>query len=48
LLNDKFFIELNNGLAGILGVVGDLTKSLGGMSGTLGLIGTVAVHVFRD
>lgn len=48
LLNDKFFIKLNNGLAEILGLVSDLTKSLGGISGTLGLIGTIAIHVFRN
>lgn len=48
LLNDKFFIGLNNSLAGILEGINKFIKSLGGIPGILGLLGTVATTVFKD
>ena len=48
LLNDKFFIGLNNSLAGILEGINKFIKSLGGIPGVLGLLGTVATTVFKD
>lgn len=48
LLDDKFFIGLNNALAGILEGINKLIKKLGGLPGVLGLLGTIGTTVFKD
>ena len=46
LLNDEFFIDLNNGLADFLDTLGSVTKGLGGLKGILSILGVVATRVF--
>lgn len=46
LLDDKFFIQLNNGFAGFLNIVQDTIDGLGGLKGVLLLVGTVATKIF--
>lgn len=46
LLNDKFFIELNNGLADFIGFLGKAIDGLGGVKGLLLMLGTIATKVF--
>lgn len=48
LLNDEFFIKFNDALTGLINGIGKFTKSLGGVPGLLGLLGTVATTVFKD
>ena len=46
LINDEFFIDLNNTLAKSIGAIEKLVDSLGGMSGVLGMIGVLATRIF--
>ena len=46
LLNDKFFIELNNGFAGFLNIVSDTIDSLGGLPGVLSVASTLMFKMF--
>ena len=48
LLNDEFFIDLNNSLAGFLEGLGKIFDGMGGLKGILLMIGSVALTVFRD
>ena len=48
LLNDEFFIDLNNGLAGFLEGLGKIMDGMGGLKGILLMVGSVALTVFRD
>ena len=48
LINDKFFITMNNGVAGLLGLIEKLIDSMGGFSGVLGGIGTLVFTLFED
>jgi hypothetical protein len=48
LIDDKFFIKLNDILAGSLGTIGGLIKGLGGVRGALMSIGSIASLVFKD
>ena len=48
LLNDDFFIDINNTLADFLGVLDKIIDGMGGVKGILLLIGSLAVNVFRD
>ena len=48
LLNDEFFIKFNDLLTGLINGVGKFIKTLGGVPGVLGLLGTVATTVFKD
>ena len=48
LLNDQFFIKMNNNFAGFLDVINNLIKGLGGMKSILLTIGSVASMVFKD
>lgn len=48
LLNDEFFIDLNNMLADTIHAFGTLIKGMGGMKGVLTVLGAVFVTVFRD
>lgn len=48
LIDDKFFIKLNDAFASSLGTIGDLIKGLGGVRGALFSIGSVASLVFKD
>lgn len=47
LINDEFFIDLNNTLAKSIGAIEKLVDSLGGMSGVLGMIGVLATRIFQ-
>ena len=46
LLNDKFFIELNNGFAGFLNVISDTIGALGGLPGVLSVASTIMFKMF--
>jgi TP901 family phage tail tape measure protein len=46
LIDDQFFITLDNLLADLLKGVNDLIKGLGGIPGVLGTIGSIATNVF--
>lgn len=48
LLNDDFFIDLNNGFAKLLNGVSDFIDGLGGLKGVLLSLGTIALTVFKD
>lgn len=48
LLNDEFFIKFNDLLTGLINGVGKFIKTLGGVPGVLGLLGTIATTVFKD
>ena len=45
-VDDKFFIQLNNGFAGLLHVIKDTIDGLGGMKGVILLIGSIATKIF--
>ena len=47
LLDDKFFIAMNNGLANFLQEIGNIIDSLGGLKGVLLLIGTLVTRIFE-
>ena len=47
LLNDKFFIELNNGFADVLKQIGNIIEGIGGFKGVLITLGAVALNVFN-
>lgn len=46
LLNDQFFIKLNNGFAGLLDIINQIITGLGGMKGILLTLGGVMTNVF--
>ena len=48
LINDDFFINLNNGIAGVLGLIEKLIDSMGGFGGVLGAIGGLGLKVFGE
>ena len=48
LINDDFFIELNNALSGILDQINVFIQSLGGVEGVLATLSTIFLTVFRD
>ena len=48
LINDDFFIGLNNTISGILDLINNVITSLGGLRGVLFGIGAIATTVFRD
>jgi hypothetical protein len=47
-LNDKFFIELNNGLAEFLDGIGAVMKGMGGLKGVLSAIGVLVTKMFHE
>ena len=47
ILDDKFFIAMNNGFAGFLREIGNIIDSLGGLKGVLLLIGTLVTRIFE-
>lgn len=48
LLNDKFFIELNNVFAGFLDTIGSVIDGLGGVKGVLLAVGSIFLKVYRN
>ena len=48
LLNDDFFIGLNNGFAGFLGIISNVIQGLGGLKGVLAGLGVVVTQIFGD
>ena len=48
LLNDDFFIDLNDALAKTLNLVSDFIKGIGGLKGVLLALGTIALGVFKN
>jgi TP901 family phage tail tape measure protein len=46
LVNDEFFIDLNNGLAQTIDIIGGLLDGLGGVKGLLGIIGGLITQHF--
>jgi hypothetical protein len=46
LINDDFFIDLNNVFAGFLGIISDAIDGLGGLKGVLLGIGSIVTKVF--
>ena len=48
LLNDDFFIDLNNGFAGLLDIVSNTIDALGGLQGVLSGIGLLVTHLYKD
>jgi phenylalanyl-tRNA synthetase beta subunit len=46
LIDDKFFISLNNGFAKIIDTVGKFADSIGGVKGVLLLLGNIATKIF--
>ena len=48
LISDKFFIGFNNGLATALSGIDKFVGALGGIPGTLGLIGSIVTKVFSQ
>ena len=48
LLDDKFFINLNDILANVLKGIKNFTTALGGLKGTLSALGAVALTVFKN
>lgn len=46
LLNDDFFIDLNNGFSGFLDLISDTIKGLGGLKGVLSGIGALVLQIF--
>ena len=47
LLDDKFFIELNNGFSGFLDIINETIKGLGGLKGVLLTIGAIITQVYQ-
>lgn len=47
LLNDKFFIEVNNGFSKFLDLINSTIKGLGGVKGVLLTVGTIITQVFQ-
>lgn len=48
LIDDKFFIKLNKGFAGVINNLTNVIKGSGGMGGVLSLLGSGALRLFRD
>ena len=48
LINDKFFITLNDLLADVLDKINDLIKSMGGLPGVIAAIGVIFTKVFNQ
>ena len=48
LLNDDFFIGLNNGFAGFLGIISNVIQGLGGLKGVLAGLGAAVTQIFGD
>lgn len=48
LINDDFFINLNDGIAGVLGLIEKLIDAMGGFGGVLGAIGGLGLKVFGE
>lgn len=48
LLNDKFFIELNNAFAGILDTINNTIEGLGGLKGVLLAVGSIFLKVYSN
>ena len=46
ILDDDFFIELNNGFAGFLGVISNTIDALGGVKGVLSGMGVLITQIF--
>lgn len=46
LLNDKFFIDLNNGFAGFLNIISDTIDTLGGLPGVLTVASSLMIRMF--
>lgn len=46
LLNDEFFIDLNNGFAGFLNIVSDTIDTLGGLPGVLTVASSLMIKMF--
>ena len=46
LLNDQFFIDINNGFAQVLGGIGEFVDGLGGLKGVVTLITTLLLNSF--
>lgn len=47
MLNDKFFITVNNGFSGFLDLINETIKGLGGLKGVLLMIGTIITQIYR-
>ena len=47
LLDDNFFIELNNGFSGFLDIINETIKGLGGLKGVLLTIGAIITQVYQ-
>lgn len=47
LLNDKFFITVNNGFSGFLDLINETIKGLGGLKGVLLMIGTIITQIYQ-
>ena len=48
LINEDFFIELNDTLSSVLGVVEKLVDAIGGMPGILSIVGVLITSIFKD
>lgn len=48
LINDKFFITLNDLLADVLDKINDLIKSMGGLPGVIAAVGVIFTKVFNQ
>ena len=48
LINDKFFISLNNGFSGFLDQISNLIDGLGGLKGVLLTLTPIVTKLFRD
>ena len=48
LINDKFFIGLNNGLSKFLNIIDNIIDGLGGLKGLLSSIGAIALKLFNN
>ena len=46
LLDDDFFIDINNGFAGFLNLINDTIEGLGGLQGIIPLVGAVLLKAF--
>ena len=46
LLNDEFFIDLNNGFAGFLNIISDTIDTLGGLPGVLTVASSLMIKMF--
>lgn len=47
LLNDDFFIKMNDGLAGFLGGLSEAIKGIGGVEGAISMLGNVISRVYE-